>query len=74
MTPYDNVLAAVGENLYNNSTNGLIPNGLSSQGVVDGYFVLLAPLPVGQHTIETAVSCPAFGSSGTNTVKLTVVP
>jgi hypothetical protein len=67
------VLAAVGEDLYANSINGLMPNGLSSQGVADGYSVLLAPLPVGQHTIESAFSCPG-GSSGSNKVNLTVVP
>ncbi len=72
-TPYDNVLAAVGEDLYANSINGLMPNGLSSQGVADGYSVLLAPLPVGRHTIESAFSCPG-GSSGSNKVNLTVVP
>jgi len=68
------VLAAVGEDLYAKPANGLIPNGLSSQGVADGYFVLLAPLPVGQHTLDTAYSCPAFGSSASQTVNLTVVP
>jgi hypothetical protein len=67
------VLAAVGEDLYNNSANGLMPNGLSSQGVADGYYVLLAPLRVGQHTIDTTYSCPG-GSSESNKVNLTVVP
>jgi len=71
--PYDNVLAAVGEYLYNDSSKGLIPNGLSSEGVADGYFVMLAPLRVGQHTIDTAYSCPAFGSSASQTTNLTVV-
>ena len=73
LTPYDNVLAAVGEDLYNNSANGLMPNGLSSQGVADGYYVLLAPLRVGQHTIDTTYSCPG-GSGGSNKVNMTVVP
>lgn len=72
LMPYDNVLAAVGEYLYAEKANGLIPNGLSSQGVADGYFVLLPPLPAGQHTIYLASSGP--GWSTTMTYNLSVVP
>ena len=71
-TQYDNVLAAVGEYLYADSNLGLIPNGLSSQGVADGYFALLPPLPVGQHTIYLTSSGP--GWSTTTTYNLSVVP
>lgn len=72
MSPYDNVLAAVGEYLYAEKANLLIPNGLSSLGVADGYFVLLPPLPVGQHTIYLTSS--GSGWSTTVTYNLSVVP
>jgi hypothetical protein len=72
LTPCDNVLAAVGEYLYASPALGLIPNGLSSQGVADGYFVLLPPLPAGQHTIYFASYGPGY--SQTNTYNLSVVP
>ena len=70
----DNVLAATGEYLHADQAPGLIPDGASSQGVNDGFFVLLAPLPVGRHTLVAHNTVPAYGLTFEVTYHLNVVP
>jgi hypothetical protein len=51
LTPEHNVLAAIGE-------TG-IPDGATSLAVADGVYLMLAPLPVGKHTVHFHGGCGA---------------
>jgi hypothetical protein len=63
--PADNLLTAIGE--------GPFAAGTYSPAVDDGYYVMLQPLPRGDHTIRFKASVPAFDFSLDITYHITVV-
>jgi hypothetical protein len=63
--PADNLLTAIGE--------GPFVAGVYSPAVDDGYYVMLQPLPLGDHKIRFQGSVPAFGFSLDITYHITVV-
>ncbi len=56
---------AIGEN---------VADGETSQGVSDGYYVLIPPLPVGKHEITFYGAIPAWDFSLDVTYNITVAP
>lgn len=54
--------------------DGAVAVGAKVQGVSDGYYVLLNPLPVGQHTIHFAGEIPFDGVTLDVTYHITVAP
>jgi hypothetical protein len=63
--PQDNIFAFFGLNA---------PAGTTSPAVDAGYYLLLAPLSVGKHTIHVGGSFDALGVTFDNTFNITVVP
>jgi hypothetical protein len=63
--PTDNLLTAIGE--------GPFAAGVYSPAVDDGYYVMLQPLPLGDHKIRFKGSVPAFSFSLDITYHITVV-
>jgi len=61
LAPTDNVWAAAGEYLHGDPNQGLIPDGTTSEGVADGYQVIIEPLSPGWHTIFFSGEVPAYG-------------
>jgi len=59
--PGDNMIGAIPEYLYNNISNGPIPDGASSVMVTDGHYVLIPQISPGFHTIHFTANVPAWG-------------
>lgn len=51
LAQHDNLYAAIGETEHA-AKHGLIKNGAATEGVTDGYYILLQPLSAGAHTIS----------------------
>jgi hypothetical protein len=49
-----------------------LPKGLSGRSVADGYYLMLAPLSSGKHTIRIQGSLPAFAFTIDTTFNLTI--
>ena len=56
------------------ASEGGFPAGIYSPAVDDGYYVLLAPLAVGRHTLHFHAEHPEAGFVIDTTYNLTVVP
>ena len=63
LAAHDNVWAAVGEP---------VPDGATTPSVSDGYYVMLAPLPAGKHTLHFHAEIPSYSYTLDVTYHLTV--
>jgi len=73
LAPTDNVWAAAGAYLHGDPNQGPMPDEASSEGVADGYALLIEPLSPGWHTINFRGDVPAYGLSWNQTYHIKVV-
>ena len=61
LAPTDNPWAATGTYLHGDPNQGPVPDGTTTEGVADGYQVIIEPLSPGWHTIFFSGEFPTLG-------------
>jgi len=73
LAPTDNPWAATGTYLHGDPNQGPVPDGSTTEGVADGYQVIIEPLSPGWHTIFFSGELPAYGLKFDDTYYIYVV-